>query len=335
MEKVRVYWNLHKKCWSVQLCKTNKVIAHKIHLVLETAQPIIRMGGQARVRDELKKNVHAFIQGEYAITLKHALMGGGNQYYIGESILDLKKIAFPYRGHKEAAYNFDPSMPTRKPQLQIYGSKGCPFRCTFCSWPQLMYNRKVVLRSAEEINNEIDDAMKYHNFKSIFFDDDTFNLDTKRVSEISKMLSKYKLPWTWMGRLDCSPDWLYDQMIEDGCVGMRFGVETFALPPLKAIKKGLERIDFEDALRRLTKKHKDLMIHITMMKNMPMQTQADHERDMKIIKEMGFVSLDNSSDSRRTYQLSDCEPFPGTELYDQVNKGEVSLTQQVKSEIGI
>jgi len=63
MQKVRVYWNLHKKCWSVQLCKTNKVIAHKIHLVLETAQPIIRMGGQARVRDELKKNVHAFIQG--------------------------------------------------------------------------------------------------------------------------------------------------------------------------------------------------------------------------------------------------------------------------------
>ena len=63
MQKVRVYWNLHKKCWSVQLCKTNKVIAHKIHLVLETAQPIVRMGGQARVRDELKKNVHAFAVG--------------------------------------------------------------------------------------------------------------------------------------------------------------------------------------------------------------------------------------------------------------------------------
>ena len=287
--------------------------------------------------DKIKQQtnrIHSFIQGEYAISLKNAIKGKGNEYFIGESLMDLKNFAYPYKNYKEAACYFDPSMPTKTPQLQIYGSKGCPFRCTFCSWPQLMYKRKVVLRTADEIKREIDHAMKFHNYKSIFFDDDTFNLDANRVSKISSMLKEYKLPWTWMGRLDCSPDWLYDQMIEDGCVGMRFGVETFALTPLKAIKKGLERIDFEDALRRLTQKHKDLMIHITMMKNMPLQTQADHERDMRIIKEMGFVSQEFVNTASRTYQLSDCEPYPGTELYDQVDKGMVSLTHQVNLEIG-
>ena len=80
MQKVRVYWNLHKKCWSVQDCKTNKVIAHKKHMVLESATPIVRAGGQARVRDELKKNVHAFIQG-----------------FMREESIDYEEYGFEYR----------------------------------------------------------------------------------------------------------------------------------------------------------------------------------------------------------------------------------------------
>lgn len=60
--KVRVYWNLHKKCWSVQDCKTNKVIDHKAWLVLEGGF-VVRKGGQKRVRKEGKKNVHAFVVG--------------------------------------------------------------------------------------------------------------------------------------------------------------------------------------------------------------------------------------------------------------------------------
>ncbi len=61
--KVRVYWNLHKKCWSVQDYKTNKVIDHVNHISLEQAKFIVRKGGQKRVRKEGKKNVHAFVVG--------------------------------------------------------------------------------------------------------------------------------------------------------------------------------------------------------------------------------------------------------------------------------
>ena len=272
-----------------------------------------------------KINIYAFIEGEYALSIEKAILGKIGQYYKGELIMDLKQVAYPFRAFPESALYFDPTMPTPKPQLQIYGSKGCPFRCTFCSWPQLMYNRNVVLRQPDEIKAEIEDALKCYRYKSIFFDDDTFNLDTKRVSEISKMLAQFSLPWTWMGRLDCSPDWLYDQMIADGCVGMRFGVETFALEPLKAIKKGLERSDFEASLRRICNKYPDIYIHLTMMKNMPQQTQQDHERDMQIIRELRFTT--DTSNPRRTFQLSDCEPFPGTELFREVAAGNVQLTQ--------
>lgn len=307
---------------------TSDIDQHLAQVIVSKSSARLILVG-AGITTELAKQLqnhglsfHACIQGEYALTLKKAIEGPKGEFYIGEGVMDLKNIPFPYRAFPEAALYFDPSMPTQKPQLQIYGSKGCPFRCTFCSWPQLMYNRKVVLRSAEEIKAEIIDAMKYHNYKSLFFDDDTFNLDTGRVSKISSMLAEFEMPWTWMGRLDCSPDWLYDQMISDGCVGMRFGVETFSMPALKAIKKGLERMDFEAALRRICAKYPKLMLHLTMMKNMPDQTQSDHDRDMEIMKELGF----SNRSAIRSFQLSDCEPFPGTELYDQVNSGNAALT---------
>ena len=63
MEKVRVYWNLHKHKWSVQSCKTGLVIDHRQYLTLQGAKFVVRKGGQKRVREEGKKNVHAFAVG--------------------------------------------------------------------------------------------------------------------------------------------------------------------------------------------------------------------------------------------------------------------------------
>ena len=62
MKKVRVYWNLHRKGWSIQDCKSGLVIDHRKGVVLE-GNFVVRKGGQKRVREEGKKNVHAFAVG--------------------------------------------------------------------------------------------------------------------------------------------------------------------------------------------------------------------------------------------------------------------------------
>jgi len=74
-KKVRVYWNLHKKTWSIQDCKSGLVIDHKKCVVLE-GNFIVRKGGQKRVRQEGKKNVHAFAVGymsEYFVSTSESL----------------------------------------------------------------------------------------------------------------------------------------------------------------------------------------------------------------------------------------------------------------------
>jgi len=61
--RVRVYWNLHRKCWSVQDTKTGLVVLHKDKLAIRMANFVVRKAGQKRVREEGKKNVHAFVVG--------------------------------------------------------------------------------------------------------------------------------------------------------------------------------------------------------------------------------------------------------------------------------
>ena len=66
MEKVRVYWNLHKDIWSIVSCKSGLVIDYMKYLTLLDAYFTVWISGQKRVREEGKKNVHAFAVGYIA-----------------------------------------------------------------------------------------------------------------------------------------------------------------------------------------------------------------------------------------------------------------------------
>ena len=66
-QRVRVYWNLHKKCYSVQDCKTGRVVHHMMGFTIADAKFVVRQGGRQRVLREGKKNVHAFVTGRISL----------------------------------------------------------------------------------------------------------------------------------------------------------------------------------------------------------------------------------------------------------------------------
>jgi len=258
--------------------------------------------------------VKYLLPGEYILSSLEMVKSRKEGIYELKVVKDLDSIPFPFRDYKGGDKYYDPTMPTEKPQLQIYASKGCPFKCTFCAWPQTMYKGIVSPRRPEKVVEEIKKAVVLHGYKSIFFDDDTFNLGTERISKLCDCLKDIGLPWTMMGRLDCSRDWLYDKMVDSGCVGMRFGIETFDLKVLERVKKGIEKKDFRKTLERISKKYPKLVIHLTMMKDLPGQTEEIHQNDMKILKDLGY----ENTNIYRTFQLSRCVPFPGTEMYREL-----------------
>lgn len=66
--RVRIYWNLHKRCFSVQTKWPQgwRVDAHVDSITLLRATFHVSAAGQERVRREGKKNVHALIEGDLA-----------------------------------------------------------------------------------------------------------------------------------------------------------------------------------------------------------------------------------------------------------------------------
>lgn len=267
--------------------------------------------------NDLKKNsfISFFLMGEYISSALKIAQNGEEGVYKSEPVKDFDSLPFMARDFSGSTTYFDMTVNCPKPMLYMFGSKGCPFNCTYCLWPASMFSRTCTLRSPENIIAEIKENLEKYPYKSIYFDDDTWNVGVERISKLCDMLKEIGLPWSMMGRLDCSPDWLFDKMVECGCKGMRFGVETFNVDVLKKINKKLERIDIQKTLEHLSESFPELNIHICMMKNLPGQTEEIHQEDMRIIKELGFTTNDLS---KRFYQLSSCVPFPGTELYKEL-----------------
>jgi len=58
---VKVYWNLHRKCYSVQ--QNGLVVGHTERIYLRDVTFKVSEAGRQRVLKERKKNVHAFVTG--------------------------------------------------------------------------------------------------------------------------------------------------------------------------------------------------------------------------------------------------------------------------------
>ena len=61
MKRSYVYFNLQRRVWSER--QAGKVVAHPEYVVLKDARFLVGKAGQARVRAEGRKNVHAGISG--------------------------------------------------------------------------------------------------------------------------------------------------------------------------------------------------------------------------------------------------------------------------------
>ena len=94
--KVDVYFNLHKKTWSVR--QGGKVVGHTDQISIKNAQYIVSKKGNERVRREKKKNVHAYVRG-YVETLPYIMAD------------DIKFVSYnPYKNNSFVVRNTDDSI---------------------------------------------------------------------------------------------------------------------------------------------------------------------------------------------------------------------------------
>jgi radical SAM superfamily enzyme YgiQ (UPF0313 family) len=167
-------------------------------------------------------------------------------------------------------------------------------------------------------------ARGYDGIQSILFDDDTWNVGKKRVIELCDGLKGIGLPWTIMGRIDTSPLELYDLMVDSGCVGMRFGIETFNQRLSDNVKKRMDTKQVYENIKYLITRFTDMEFHFTTMQNLPGEAAGDWDEDLRVLEELKAIG--KQSRNIIHWQTGSCVAFPGTELWEEMvelGKGDV------------
>jgi len=123
------------------------------------------------------------------------------------------------------------------PATTLVTSRGCPYRCAFCS----KYSTSVRFRSADLVNDEIDYLHGVFGFDAMMFFDDTFILRPQRVLTICEHLKALGIAWRCFVRGDLIMRHGRDFvkiMADSGCIEVGMGVESGSDAILKNIQKG-------------------------------------------------------------------------------------------------
>jgi radical SAM superfamily enzyme YgiQ (UPF0313 family) len=230
-------------------------------------------------------------------------------------IENLDSLPFPARDQYRWQKYHEP-IYEKLPWITMISSRGCPFNCIFCSWPQVMYGHKFRARSVGNVLGEIEHCLDRYKPGEIFFDDDTFTIDQKRVRRICEGILDRKLDFTWscMGRIDTVDTETMSLMRRAGCRKIKFGVETGDTEIMKTIKKRIDLNKLKSSF--LAAGDAGLKVHGTFMIGLPGETRESVYKTIRLVKELPMD----------TFQLSVATPFPGTEFYDMCAKNNWLVT---------
>jgi len=233
------------------------------------------------------------------------------------SSADLDKIPFVSPIYKEYLNINDYFLgQSLYPEVQIFTGRGCPNRCTFCSWPQTLMGRKYRVRSIQNVIDEMKWIQKNLKIKEVFFEDDTFTINKSRVLEFCKLYKNEDLhiDWSCNARIDTIDSETMNMMKKSNCRLLIVGYESGNDNILKNIKKGIniQQMKFFAQQARKSK----LLIHGDFIIGLPGETKETIANTKKLIKELRPDIL----------QVSVASPFPGTEFYQWCNDKGYLLT---------
>ncbi len=291
-------------------------------------------GADARMREssflERLPQVNFVMRGEYETTtveLAEALESGGDfSDVLGLTwrdrdgsvhanprrplLEDLDWLPWPARDQLPMMNYKDVSLGLPMPSLQMWASRGCPYECNFCAWPQIMYeSRRYRVRDPSKVVDEMHTVVREFGYRSVYFDDDTFNIGKPRMLRFCRELTERGpgVPWGIMARGDTSDEETFEAMAAAGLEAIKFGVESGVQELVDGCGKALDLAKLRDSVRIC--RSLGLRIHLTFTFGLMGETWETARRTI------GFA-LEQEPDS---VQFSIVTPFPGSAYYHQLD----------------
>ncbi|OGR03617.1 MAG: hypothetical protein A2284_11010 [Deltaproteobacteria bacterium RIFOXYA12_FULL_61_11] len=260
----------------------------------------------------LRDLCRALRDGKTTETIPGLLLRRGNDLFdTGRRppIIDLDALPWPARQFLPMLAYHDEPGNLERPSVQLWTSRGCPFRCTFCAWPQIMYgSNSYRTRSVRDVVDEIEWLERAYGFKSFYIDDDTFNVRRQRVVDFCEELLRRRidLPWASMCRADLMDETLLQTMRRAGLFAVKYGVESASQALLDGMRKNLDVSKAIEVIRYTQKI--GIKVHLTFVFGMPGETRESAEETLALALDLFPESL----------QFTIATPFPGSLLFREL-----------------
>lgn len=192
-------------------------------------------------------------------TTKHVI--NCNKHY---PAIDLTKLRNEYT---------DNDFLSSRENLGLEVSRGCIFKCKFCSFALIGKNKNDYIRDKEDIKQEIIDNYNKWGITNYSITDDTFNDNEIKVDYLYEISQEVDFDLSFMAyiRVDllrAKPGSL-DKMMKAGFKGMHFGIETLSLETSKSIGKGFTGEPLKAYLREIKDKYPNLNITSSFIIGLP------------------------------------------------------------------
>lgn len=274
-----------------QLQPDAKVVLTGLVAGMDTGRLIAEHGIHACIKGEYEKNCVKVFEGASGL-LEHDLL----------TLEEMNAAPFP-EWNDETWWRYYDHHPNGQvmPHAQVWSSRGCPFKCIFCVWPAAMTGndpdgtgvRTVRHYSAEYMQEYLTALVRRWPFRSIYFDDDTFNLGNGHVQRMCEVMRKVKLPWSAMCRADTISQDTWKLMKESGCFGVKLGFESgnqYVVDQI--VNKHLDLEQAAQVVRHL--KTLGMTVHGTFTSGLPGETREQMADTVRFIRSLPFDSFQHS-----------------------------------------
>lgn len=195
--------------------------------------------------------------------------------------------------------------------FSIMTSRGCPYRCTFCS--QSIMPIKWRSRSAENVIAEWRHLVHDLDAQEIGVLDDSANIRVKRLEELGHALIDNQLnhvPWIFVNgiRANLAHQELLALLKQAGLKRVAFGVETGDPAILKSIDKKVDHDTIRQAFRNAEAAGLETIAFLIL--GLPGETRATMQRTIDFAIELDPLIAN----------FSMMTPYPGTKVYETVKR---------------
>lgn len=172
------------------------------------------------------------------------------------------------------------------PTISIFSSRGCPSKCFYCMYSQVMFGKGYRKRSAKNLFDEVVYITKnFPEVTEILIDDDNFAVDQENVKEFCKLMIEKRINLKWV--VQCRVTLQYETMVlmrKAGCRLVVVGYESGSQKVLDGMHKGIT-LEMSRKFNAAAKKAK-MRVHGCFMVGNPGETKVTMQETLNFAKSL-------------------------------------------------